>query len=162
MNRLFAPPFWPLRLEDYPSDLHYHDIEGSFRIGDVDIQIMSAAHPGGSTVFKLNYKGKILVFATDFEHLDNKSGELAEFAANADLLLYDAQYTEEDYEPHKGFGHSTAEEGIRIAEKACVKQVYFIHHNPDYTDEKLLAMDEKLRVLHPNMAIIKQGTRIIL
>lgn len=60
-----------------------------------------------------------------------------ELARNADLLLHDAQYTPEEYQPRVGWGHSTMDDTLQFAELAAVKKLLFFHHAPSHTDEFL-------------------------
>ena len=68
---------------------------------------------------------------------------LAEFAAGADLLLYDAQFTEEEYPKKRGFGHSSAQQGMELMWKSRAKRLLLIHHAPSSSDA-VLARREKL------------------
>ena len=145
IERLMAPPLWPVGLDIYPSDVVFHDIDTRIQLGSVSVETMESNHPGGSTIFKLRHEGKSLVYATDYEHNDEKQAELAEFAKDTDLLLYDAQYTDEEYERMKGFGHSTTAEGMKLFEKSGAKQILFVHHDPRHNDEKLTEMEAGLK-----------------
>jgi phosphoribosyl 1,2-cyclic phosphodiesterase len=75
------------------------------------------------------------VYATDLEHghaqLDSA---LRESAAEADLLIYDAQYTPAEYEKYRGWGHSTWVEGVRVAREAGAKRLLLFHHDPSHDD----------------------------
>jgi ribonuclease BN (tRNA processing enzyme) len=107
---------------------------------------MDANHPGGSTIFRVESNGKRIVIITDHDHADEvKTEEIAEFSKEADLILYDAQYTEEEYEEHRGYGHSTPEAGIRLKDKAKAKKLVFIHHSPAHNDSFIKAQEERIR-----------------
>lgn len=95
----------------------------------------------GVMLYKIAYKDKTLVYATDKESYIGADKKLAFFARNADLLIHDSQYTGEDYlspiAPKQGFGHSTFEMAIETAKAAQVKNLAFFHFDPSYDDEKL-------------------------
>lgn len=102
----------------------------------------SLAHgPDGVMLYKIAYKDKSLVYATDKESYIGADKKLAFFARNTDLLIHDSQYTGEDYlspiAPKQGFGHSTFEMAIETAKAAQVKKLAFYHFDPSYDDEKL-------------------------
>ncbi len=145
LDRLYSPPLWPLKLTGYPAELIIHQLQEPFCIGSVNISFMQSAHPGGSHIFRLEHSGRSLVLATDFEHLRGKSDELSEFARNTDLLLYDGQYTDADYEKKKGFGHSTAAEGISIARRCGAKRLVIIHHDVTASDSQLDQYEKQLQ-----------------
>ncbi|MBR6257681.1 MAG: MBL fold metallo-hydrolase [Lachnospiraceae bacterium] len=145
LERLMSPPLWPVGVDIYPSDVVFHDIGKGIQLGNVYVDTMESNHPGGSTIFKLEHEGKSLVYATDYEHSEDKQAELAEFAKDTDLLLYDAQYTDEEYERMKGFGHSTVFEGMKLFEKSGAKRILFVHHDPRHNDDKLKEMEAGLK-----------------
>ncbi|MBR2526077.1 hypothetical protein IKE67_06385 [bacterium] len=102
----------------------------------------SYAHPQeGVTVYKILYKGKSLVYATDKESYFGGDKKLASFARGCDLLIHDAQYTTEDYlnphSPKQGFGHSTFDMALESQDYCHAKKVIFFHYDPSYDDEKL-------------------------
>lgn len=98
----------------------------------------SYAHPSdGSLVYKFEYKGKKLVFATDIEGYHSPDNRLVNFSKNADILIHDAQYTKEQYKMCQGFGHSTIEMAIDVAKSSNSKKLYLFHHDPRHTDNHL-------------------------
>lgn len=143
---LYAPPFWPLPLTQYAGRLDIQAISPSFRIGEIQIDTLEGRHPGGCLVFRLRCKGKSIVYATDYEPDEISFSELASFSAKADLVLYDAQYTAEEYAKRQGFGHSTAEKGLELLRLSGAAQLLFIHHDPQASDEELLRRERQLGV----------------
>ena len=81
---------------------------------------------------------------TDYEHEDSSFSRLVSFCKNADLLLYDAQYSEEEYKRKKGFGHSTAEKGLELMERSGAKRLLLVHHDPRNSDSVLLQRERLL------------------
>ena len=148
ISRFLSPPLWPITIYEFPAEVVFHeldDMEKPVMIEDFEVDWMQSHHPGGCAVYRLRREGKTIVLATDFEHLDRDAKALTEFAKDADLLLYDAQYTQEGYESHRGYGHSTAEAGLKIAEACGAKRLWLIHHAPWATDEELQAREIRLR-----------------
>ena len=106
------------------------------------VQVMrSAAHPQGVFVYRVNYKGRSFVFATDIESYIGHYQKLIHFAEGADLLVHDAQYTDEMYlnprVPRQGWGHSTWRMAVETADAANVKQLALYHHEPENDDATL-------------------------
>ena len=110
---------------------------------DVIITSMySKTHPQyGVTVYKITYKGKSVVYATDKECYEGGDKALALFARDCDLLIHDSQYTYEDYNSvvfiKQGFGHSTFDMAIKEKENTHAKKLAFFHYDTSYNDEKL-------------------------
>lgn len=103
----------------------------------------SYGHPSdGSLVFRFEYKGKKLIFATDIEGYKEADQRLVNFAKNADILIHDAQYTDAQYRNCQGFGHSTVDMAIDVAIASNAKRLYLFHHDPRHTDQKLDEIDK--------------------
>jgi phosphoribosyl 1,2-cyclic phosphodiesterase len=100
------------------------------------------SHPNGGYGFKLFDQGKTFVFLTDnelgFIHPAGLTrSEYLKHCAGADLLFHDAQYTDEDYQRTRGWGHSTYADAVDLALEAGVKRLGLFHHDPDRTDDDL-------------------------
>lgn len=170
LDRLVSLPFWPIKIEEYPASVVFHNLPllssketYRFLLGNVTVDMTEGSHPGGATVFRLTYGGKSVVYATDFEHTTEfDRNRLIIFSQNADILLYDAQYTEEEYEKYRGYGHSTAEAGLKIAKAAQVKRIMFVHHAPWRRDEETTKLERHLQRENNNVFFAKIGDEIIL
>ena len=98
-------------------------------------------HPGGCTAYRLEYRGKTLVYLTDHEPFsDAKDQAVREFTRGADLLIREAQYTAEEYQTHLNWGHGCIDEVVRMAITAQVKRLYMFHHDPAHDDRFLSGM----------------------
>ena len=144
VDRLISPPLWPLSVTHYKAEVACHDIEGDFMIGDIGITCREFNHPGGVTIYRVSNNGHSLVYATDYEHDDENLHDLIDFSYNTDLLLYDAQYTEDEYQTKTGFGHSTAEYGLYVMQQCHAAMLRFIHHDPRHDDSMLKEMEDKI------------------
>ncbi len=126
----------------------------------------SYSHPqNGVFFYKISYKGKKVVYATDTEGYIGDDQKLISFVHEADMLIHDAQFTYEDYigkntMTKQGFGHSTPEFAISIAKKANVKNLFLTHFDPDYDEEKLEKMLEDSRKSFPNTFLAKENDEI--
>ena len=149
IEKLISNPLWPCRIDDYPAKVAINELKVSGKelvFGDIKVFSMEADHPGGSTIYRLESGNKKIVLVTDHEHRDEqKTKELVSFAKEADLILYDAQYTQEEYERHKGYGHSTPEAGIKLKEMAEAKKLVFIHYLPAHTDSFIKDQEESIK-----------------
>ncbi|MBQ2870139.1 MBL fold metallo-hydrolase [bacterium] len=125
----------------------------------------SYAHPqNGVMSYKIAYKDKSVVYATDREGYIGGDKKLARFARNCNLLIHDAQYTEEDYSstmaPKQGFGHSTFDMALDIQNQSHAKQLAFFHLEPSYSDEKISAIETEYKNKEPNCFVAKEGLEI--
>ncbi len=144
LNGLYAPPYWPLKLTDYAGTLHVEPMPTTLRLGELVIDVMPGSHPGDCLVFRLCAGGRSLVYATDFEHDDLSFERLTDFSTGTDLLLYDGQYDEGEYEAHRGFGHSTPQKGLELMRLCGAKRLLLVHHDPTSTDATLREREHQL------------------
>jgi len=130
----------------------------------VEIGVMrSFAHPkGGVSVYKISWAGKSMVYATDTESYVGGDTRLIEFARGTDLLIHDAQYTNEEYVtgPKQGWGHSTPEMAIAIAQAAGVEKLVLFHHDPSHDDDTLAEIEKKAQEAFPKTILAYEGLAI--
>jgi len=132
----------------------------------VEISVMrSYAHPkGGVSIYKISWAGKSMIHASDTESYVGGDTRLIEFARGTDLLIHDAQYTEEEYitgpVPKQGWGHSTPEMAITIAQAAGVKKLVLYHHDPMHDDDTLADIERKAREAFPHTILAYEGLTI--
>jgi len=161
-------PNFPVMLKECSSSLEFHDLaeDETLRIDLNPTQktrhlVVSWArlnHPGGVYAYRVDYKNRSVVYATDTEHAAGKPDQrLITLAKGADVLIYDSQYTPEEFHSKQGWGHSTFEEGTSISRSAGVKQLILFHHDPDRTDEQVLEIEERARKLFPESQAAREG-----
>ena len=87
---------------------------------------------------------------------------IIENARNADILIHDAQYHGYELEKYKGWGHSSWEQSIEVAQQANAKKLVLFHHDPFRTDDELYEIEQKAQKEFPNTIVAKQGSEIII
>ena len=126
----------------------------------------SYAHPQeGVMIYKIYYKGKSVVYATDKESYLGGDKKLVDFARNCDILIHDAQYTTEDYlnqySPKQGYGHSTFDMAVEAQRQSNAGELVFFHFEPGYDDEKLNRINEHYSQKFPdNVIMAKEGLQL--
>jgi len=125
----------------------------------------SYAHPQeGVMVYKIAYKDKTLVYATDKESYLGGDKKLSMFARNCDLLIHDAQYTTEDYldpfAPKQGYGHSTFDMALDCQKQSNAKKLAFYHFDPTYSDEKLTEISSHYEGISDSAFLAYEGLEI--
>lgn len=152
LSGMMVEPLFPVPLDVFSSRPDYHD----FAAGDVlhprpDIVVRTTPlnHPNGATGYRIEYNGKSLCYVTDCEHRPGHQDPLIlDLVKGADLFIYDATYTDVEFAKYVGWGHSTWQEAVRIADAAKVKQLVLFHHDPSHDDDfmdKVVAEANKLR-----------------
>ena len=123
---------------------------GPLVLDDVQIDAMPVNHPQGCLGFRFREGDQTMVFITDNELGQDEGqrfGDFARFAQDCDLLIHDAQYLPEEMPEHRGWGHSSYEEAVRLAVEAKAKRLILTHHDPSRTDaevKRILQMARKL------------------
>ena len=144
MGRVYSPPIWPLRLEELEGRPQLLPLPKHLTLGEVSVDAVPGNHPDGCMAFRLEYRGKSLVYATDYEYEPRSYERLAALGQGADLLMVDAQYDEAESRSRKGFGHSSAQLGLRLLDDSGAKRLLLIHHDPWSTDSVLLEREKAL------------------
>lgn len=129
----------------------------------------SYAHPGGVYAYRITWRGKSLVYATDTEGYVGTDKRLVAFAKNAEVLIHDAQYSDEHYwgglagfPSTQGYGHSTATMACDVAASARVGQLILFHHDPSYSDEMVAGMEAAAREMFSATQAAHEGFEIVL
>ena len=106
--------------------------------GGIVIKTGQLNHPNGACGYRIEYADKVIAICTDTEHYDDRIDEnVVLLAKDADIMIYDSAYTNSEYPNFKGWGHSTWQEALKVAEAANVKQTFLFHHDPSHNDEKM-------------------------
>jgi len=127
----------------------------------------SYAHPGGVFVYRITWRGKSVVYATDTEGYVGTDKRLVKFAKEADVLIHDAQYLDENYwgqleglPSTQGYGHSTVTMACEVAASAQTGKLVLFHHDPSYTDEMLAGIERAAQSLFTNSFTAYEGLEI--
>ncbi|MFW6126674.1 MAG: MBL fold metallo-hydrolase [Thermodesulfobacteriota bacterium] len=119
-------------------------------LDEVTIDTIPLNHPQGCLGFRFREAGHTLVFITDNElglNGGHRFPDFVKFAEHADILIHDAQYLPEEISAHRGWGHSTFEEAVRLGLEAGVKTLLLTHHDPSRTDEQVRDIVNRARQL---------------
>jgi ribonuclease BN (tRNA processing enzyme) len=146
LSRYLSPPLFPVRLRDLPCRLELHDApRGTFDLPGATVTADLVCHPGPTVGYRLEADGATLAYIPDHEpaladgafpgSVDWISG--FPLMHGVDVLIHDAQYTDEEYPAHVGWGHSTIRQAMTLAEAAEVACLAPFHHDPAHNDAQL-------------------------
>lgn len=178
--------FFPISLHELPSHLAIEELkEMEFHIGKVKVQAKFVNHPGICAGYRLFTSAGSLAYLPDNEpyealklqlagkgkdgiddeearnFAETERAKMIEFLRDCDVAILDAQYTDEEYERHVGWGHSSLSSVVRLALDANVKKVLLFHHDPTHDDEMVDQMIERARELvsESGKAMVIEGAR---
>lgn len=160
--RQMSAPHFPVDLSDLGGFVRWREVRlgQTFEVGDVKIRAAKLNHPGGVTAYRIEHRGRVLVYATDTEHYSCIDPVLLGLAKGADVLVYDAQYTPEEYPKKVGWGHSTFAAGCEVAKAAGVSQLVLYHHDPLRDDAGVAMVEGRARELFPESIAAREGMEI--
>ncbi len=143
--------FFPVSLSAMAANIDFVNLkkESSIKIDKIKISNTMLNHPGGSFGYRVEYKGKSIVYATDSEYKDvseNKMAKIRKFFAGADLLIFDSHFTIHESIEKENWGHSTAIQGVHFAHAAKNPHLVLFHHNPEYSDHELINIYDHARL----------------
>ena len=158
--------YFPVQLDHMGADFEFLQIANASEhftgINGVQTKVTAQRHnhPGGAYGFRIERGGKVLVICTDVEHEESVDPQVVELARGADLLVHDAQFTAEELQKRRGWGHSSYDQAMQVAELAGVKRLALTHHDPEHDDEFLLRMEKLCQERFPNSVLAREGMEI--
>lgn len=167
-------PSFPVHLTDMGAKMNFHDVlEGvpiELDAGDGTKAIITSAHgnhPNGVWAYRVDHGGKSVMYATDTEHYAVVDPRLAALAKNTDVLIYDSQYTPEEYAgtagtggSKVGWGHSTFAEAVKLAKAADAKKLVLYHHDPMQSDAAVAEKERRAKELWADCVAAREGLKI--
>jgi phosphoribosyl 1,2-cyclic phosphodiesterase len=164
IRRAFSPPLFPLDFRDVPARVTFHDLPGEDWHGDgVTLHAELVLHPGPTLGFRIETPHSRLAYLPDHEPaLAGIEGRTIDWisagglASDVDVVLHDAQYSEEEYVERIGWGHSSVAAAVAFCRAARARQLVLFHHDPDRSDYALELHQERARELaeHDAFAVV--------
>jgi len=160
LSKLYEPLF-PVPLNSMGAQTYYHDIKAGDSLsleGGIEVATVALCHPGGSLGYRFTAAGKSICYVTDTEHTPGRLDEtILALIKGADLVIYDASYTEEEFRSKDGWGHSTWQEGIRLCQQADAKRLALYHHAPHHADEIMETIEQQAKEKWDSAFAARQG-----
>ncbi|MBD2040598.1 MBL fold metallo-hydrolase [Microcoleus sp. FACHB-672] len=167
LNDQMLHPNFPVPLQIMGAQLDFNNLEIGQRvqIGDVLVETALLNHPGEAVGYRVNWQGCSVAYISDTEHFPDRIDEnVLWLARNADVMIYDATYTDEEYNSEKsskvGWGHSTWQEAVKVAKAANVKKLVIFHHDPLHNDDFLDSIAEQVGQQFPDSLMAREGQSV--
>jgi phosphoribosyl 1,2-cyclic phosphodiesterase len=164
IRTIMSAPLFPIGIETFRSAVEFRD----FRVGEllhlrdgVEVRTAPLNHPGGATGYRLEFAGHSVAYLTDTEHqLDRLDANVLALAKGADLMIYDSTYTTDESSTYAGWGHSTWQQAVRLAEAAGAKQLAIFHHDPERDDAALDAIAAAAQKARAGTFVAREGLEL--
>ncbi len=152
--RYLSAPLTPIEVRELPCQIDFRNCPVTeWQMGSARIRAEAVTHRGPTLGFRIEDAGRALCYLPDHEPgiigpLEDLESEWISgyaLAKQADLLLHDCQYTDEEYPSHFGWGHSSVSHALRFADRCDAKRTMLFHHDPYHTDDQLDAIAESAR-----------------
>lgn len=161
LSALMSGPLFPVPIDIMHACMGFHDFEAGARLDPLDgvvVETASLKHPQGATGYRVNYAGKSICYVTDTEHEEGRLDEnILNLIQDADLVIYDSTYTDEEYPRFRTWGHSTWREGVKLCEEAGAKTFVAFHHDPEHDDAFMDGLAADLDRHRPGSLVAKEG-----
>lgn len=144
-----SPVVFPVAFEELDARIDFCEIAEERRVAHgYEVNAFQVRHPGGALGYRfaeLNDRGRSLVYISDNElgagaKYDTRQrwrAQLVDFVRDAQVLVHDTMYTAEEYDHHRGWGHSTYDDAVELALEAGVQQLVLFHHKPERADDEV-------------------------
>ena len=164
LDSMFAPPLFPVTLDVLPGRIEHV----GFRSGEtlcfedgVRVATCPLRHPGGATAYRFDHAGRRVCYVSDMEHLDaGPDPDVVDFCRGADLVIYDAMFTEAELLRCRGWGHSTWNAGVALCRAAGARALAAYHHHKGHDDAVLAGIEAELAAALPGSFVARQGQTV--
>ena len=160
-------PNFPVPLQVMGANLRFHNLDygDKIKLGDVTVTTGLLNHPGGAMGYRVSWQDYAVAYITDTEHFSDRLDEnVLKLADRADVLIYDSTYTDAEYHHHQsgkvGWGHSTWQEAVKVAQVAQVKKLVIFHHDPSHDDNFMDSIQVDSQKVFAQAVVAKEGMSI--
>ncbi|MBV8119223.1 MAG: MBL fold metallo-hydrolase [Alphaproteobacteria bacterium] len=161
LNKMMIAPLFPIPMGIFTARLEFVDFAAGKKLtphNGIRLATGQLNHPNGATGYRIEFAGKVVAYITDTEHrpggLDRN---VLELIRRADLMIYDATYTDAEFPEHRDWGHSTWQEGVRLADAAGVRTLVIFHHDPGHDDAFMDQVAAEAAAVRPGTIVAREG-----
>jgi phosphoribosyl 1,2-cyclic phosphodiesterase len=160
VERLMSPPIFPVATSALNNTVFRR-----FRAGEtitlecgLTLSTIRLNHPGNCCGYRIDHAGSAIAVITDHEHGNPETDEaVARFVTGTQVMIYDAMYLDAEYPRYVGWGHSTVEKAMELAERAGIATPVLFHHDPNRTDDALDRIRDAARARLPTAEVAREG-----
>jgi phosphoribosyl 1,2-cyclic phosphodiesterase len=161
--RAFSPPLFPIEIADVPARVNFIDVPRERWVLDgATLRAETIVHPGPTVGYRIETSDGTLAYLPDHEpaltgSISERSRDWisgASLASGADVLVHDAQFSEEEYSQRVGWGHSSSADAIAYGEAVGADRIVLFHHDPNHNDVWLDESERRAKLLVASNGIV--------
>jgi phosphoribosyl 1,2-cyclic phosphodiesterase len=160
LEGLYAPPIFPITLDHLPARFEHRGFRAGETLSFPDgakVRTHPLNHPGGSTGFRFDHRGRRVCYISDIEHTDPwPDPGLSAFVRGSDLVIYDGMFSQTEYDRCRGWGHSTWQKGVELCRASDVKSLAIFHLYPGHDDTYLKAIEAEMQLTMPTAFVARE------
>lgn len=161
LSKFMAAPLFPVPPQVFAGNISFHDFAaGETLEPQPGLRLRTAAlnHPNGATGYRVEYNGRAICYVTDTEHVEGAlDQDVLDLIHGADIVIYDASYTDAEFPRYKTWGHSTWQEGVRLCDQADVELLVLFHHDPKHDDRFMDQIAAEAEQARPGTVVAREG-----
>ena len=161
LHELMMAPLFPVPPSVFAADVKCCDFAAGETLEPgpgIAVRTAPLNHPNGATGYRIEFGGRSICYVTDTEHVpDEPNHNVLELIAGADIVVYDATYTDAEFPKFVTWGHSTWQEGMRLCDAAGVGTYVVFHHDPSHDDTTMDAIAAELEAMRPGSLVAREG-----
>ena len=170
--KFMRPPYFPIHCRELVGDVRFTDVcDETFRIGKATVLARTVPHVGITNGYRIEWAGASVAYISDHQQPIDDASRVApavlELCRDVDLLIHDAQYTDDEFAERSTWGHCTVRYAIEVARQSGAKRLALFHHDPSHEDDEvdLLAAEAKEWAVELGVAEVfaaSEGMRVVL
>ena len=164
VEAFMRPPYFPVTPKYFRADIDFADFrppEVLIPHPGITVRTARLTHPNGAVGYRVEFGGHAACYVTDTEHTPGKpDAAILELIADADVVIYDAMYSDAEFENYRGYGHSTWQEGVRLCEGAGARRLVIFHHRHERDDEALRLIEAEAQARFPGAIVARTGLEL--
>ena len=142
VRTFLAPPFFPISVDSLPGTLTFTEVSnGSFELEGYHVQVASVPHVGPTVGYRVTRDGVSVAYVSDHQQPGCGSTKVSpavlDLCDGVDMLIHDAQYTDDEFVDRNDWGHCTIDYAVTVAAQAGAKRLVLFHHDPLHDDDAI-------------------------
>jgi phosphoribosyl 1,2-cyclic phosphodiesterase len=159
-------PLFPISLEVMRAQLSFEDFTAGDHFGlgrGIEVRTCALNHPNNATGYRIEFGGRSVCYITDTEHFPGRIDHtILNIIEGADVVIYDATFTDEEYPRHVGWGHSTWQEAVKLANAGRISELILFHHEPERVDTVIEIIEHKAAERFERVQAAREQMELIL